>query len=330
MEGFLYNQAEWLLANYEIEIHEVNKGRGTYICETTNGKKVLVPFRGSKEKGELLRENLRQLEKTGFVVEQIELNKDGEAVTEDENTGERFVLKNYIEGTELNTERLEEMKEAVKVLAIFHNASAKMEQTVSKGLLRESVLENCKKHNRELLKAKNYIRSRKKRSEFEQIYLKNFEKNKKQAEQSLQILEQAEASVQSHNMFCHGDFNQHNIVLMNGRYQMINFENFSYQWAMTDLDNFLRKMLEKNNWDERVGKELIGTYESYRRMEKCEYVQLHGLLLFPEKLWKVTNHYMNSRKTWISSKEIGKLKRVMEQEEQRLNFMENIFSFRKE
>ena len=108
---------------------------------------------------------------------------------------------------------------------------------------------------------------------------------------------------------------------------MVNFENFSLNWAMTDFANFLRKMLEKNNWDERIGKELLGTYEAYRRMEKYEYEQLQGLLLFPEKFWKVTNHYMNSRKTWISEKDVEKLKKVIELEEKRLNFMENIFAF---
>ena len=326
----MYNQAEWIFSNYEIEIHGIIKGRGTYICETGNGKKVLTPFRGSKEKGKLLHDSLQTLAESGFMVEQIELNKNQEAVTEDENTGERFVLKNYVEGTEVSTERLEDMKEAVKVLAIFHNASAKINPVISSYIQRESVVEQYQRHNRELIKARNYIRNKKKRSEFEQIYMKNYEKNRLLADRSLHILEQQAKGTEENYLFCHGDYNQHNIVLTAGRYQIVNFENFSFNWAMTDLANFLRKMLEKNNWEERIGKELISTYESYRRMEKREYAQLYGLLLFPEKFWKVTNHYMNSRKTWISGKEIDKLKRVMEQEEQRLNFMENIFSFPKE
>ena len=325
----MYNQTEWILSNYEIEIHGITKGRGNYICETEKGRKALTPFRGSKEKGMQLKQTLEALEQNGFVVEQIELNKDLEAVTEDENTGERFLLKTYVEGTEINTDRLEDMKEAVKVMAIFHNAVKKIEPRMLQTVLRESVVELYQRHYRELKNAKNYIRNRKKRNEFEQIYLKNFDKNKSLAERSLELLEKQEKDIECYQL-CHGDFNQHNIVLVGGRYQLINLENLSYNWSMTDLANFMRKMLEKNDWDVRIGMELIGTYNSYRKIEKREQAQLYGLLLFPEKFWKVTNHYMNSRKSWISERDIDKLKRVIAQEELRLNFMENVFSFRME
>jgi hypothetical protein len=91
---------------------------------------------------------------------------------------------------------------------------------------------------------------------------------------------------------------------------------------MTDLANFIRKMLEKNDWSDSLGIELISEYDGYRPLRVAEYRQLYGLLLFPEKFWKVTNHYMNSRKTWISERDIDKLKRIIEQEEKRLNFLD--------
>lgn len=108
---------------------------------------------------------------------------------------------------------------------------------------------------------------------------------------------------------------------------MVHYENLSYNWGILDLVNFLRKMLEKNEWNEQLGRELIMTYDAYRPLKGEESAKLYGLLLFPEKFWKVTNHYMNSRKTWISEKDVEKLKTVMELEEKRLKFMENIFSF---
>lgn len=324
----MYNQTELVLSQYEIEIHGITKGRGVFICDTSKGMKLLVPFRGSKEKGAVLREFLIGLKEAGFAVEQIELNARQEAVTEDEATGERFLLKSYIEGTEVSTSRLEDMKEAVKVLAIYHNVAEKIELQLPEQQVREGVVESYKRHYRELIKARNFIRNRKKKSEFEQIYMKNFEHNRVSAEESLALLA-AQGHENPRCVFCHGDFNQHNVLLAEGKYQMVNFENFSYNWSMIDLANFLRKMLEKNEWEEKIGRELIQTYDRYRPIGTEEYMQLYGLLLFPEKFWKVTNHYMNSRKTWISERDIDKLKKVMEQEEKRLKFMENVFSFLK-
>ena len=324
----MYNQTETILSQYEIEIREVTKGRGSFICDTDKGKLLLVPFRGSQEKGMLLRQFLEGLEQNDFPVEQIELTKNMEAVSQDECTGERFLLKTYVEGVEISTSKWDEMKQAVSLLAKYHTAA---EQIVLEPMAMqnsEGLLESWWRHYRELLKARNYMRNRRKKSEFEQIYMANFEHNRKSAEEALELLEK----VSEHTLryvFCHGDCNQHNILRCGEEYRLVHFENFSYHWAMTDLSNFIRKMLEKNEWDEQLGRALIEVYDAVRPMLKDEYRQLYCLLLFPEKFWKVTNHYMNSRKIWISARDVDKLKTVMDQEEKRLNFMENVFSFLK-
>lgn len=313
----MYNQTEAILSQYEMEINEVTKGRGAFICNTSKGKKLLVPFRGSKEKGKVLLHFLEALKESGFEVEQIERNRNEEAVTEDEYTQERFLLKDYVDGVEISASKLEEMKEAVRMLAIYHNVS----EQLSTGKETGENVNNWQRHYRELIKVRNYIRNRKKKNEFEQIYMKHFEHNRKTAEESLELL-QEEFELPARSVPCHGDFNQHNILLSNGQYRIVHFENMQYNWAMTDLANFIRKMLEKNDWSDSIGMELISEYDRYRPMRLAEYRQLYGLLLFPEKFWKVTNHYMNSRKTWISERDIEKLKKVIEQEEKRLNFLD--------
>ena len=322
----MYNQTEAILSQYEIELQEIVKGRGSFICDTDKGKWMLVPFHGSKEKGLLLQRFLAELLERGFLVEQIMLTKENEAVAEDEYTGECFLLKSYVDGTEINTSKLEDMKEAVRMLAIYHNIAK--EADVKKELKQrgEGMADSWQRHYRELIKVRNYIRNCKKKNEFEHIYMKHFEHNRKAAEDSLKILEQFSVSFEG-CLVCHGDFNQHNVLLSKGMYRIVHFENFVYHWGMLDLANFIRKMLEKNEWNEKFGKELIAEYDRYRPIEMDEYRLLYGLLLFPEKFWKVTNHYMNSRKTWISEREIDKLKNVMEQEEKRLKFMENVFAF---
>lgn len=318
--GFLYNQTEAILSQYEMEINEVTKGRGAFICNTSKGKKILVPFRGSKEKGKMLLDFLKELKSRGFEVEQIVQNRKEEAVTEDEYTQERFLLKDYVEGVEISASKLEEMKEAVRMLAIYHNVSEQLLAEKEKGKLSENV-NDWQRHYRELIKVRNYIKNRKKKSEFEQIYMKHFEHNRKTAEKSLELL-QEEFDQPARSVICHGDFNQHNVLLSNGKYRIVHFENIQYNWAMADLANFIRKMLEKNDWSDSLGIELISEYDGYRPLRVAEYRQLYGLLLFPEKFWKVTNHYMNSRKTWISERDIDKLKRIIEQEEKRLNFLD--------
>ena len=231
-----------------------------------------------------------------------------------------------MDGTEINTSKLEDMKEAVRILAVYHNIASEVELGNTLSQREVGTTESWQRHYRELIKVRNYIRNRKKKSEFEQIYMKHFEHNRKAAEDSLRTLEQVSAEYH-HYVVCHGDFNQHNVLLSKGVYRIVHFENVIYHWPMLDLANFIRKMLEKNEWNEKIGRELIGEYDRYRKMAAIEYRLLYALLLFPEKFWKVTNHYMNSRKTWMSGREVDKLKKVIEQEEMRLKFIENVFDF---
>lgn len=322
-----YNQIDAILSQYEMEIYEVTKGRGTYICNTDKGMRVLMNFRGTKEKGELLKTYLSALKDAGFLVEQIESNQNNEAVTVDEITGERFLLKEYITGTELNVNQLKELREAAALLAQYHNIATgvTVDGVDQQAECHQTVVSEKEKHYRELVKVRNYIRNRKKKNEFERIYLSDHEPMLQTAKESLFILDKKE-KVQPECCICHGDYNQHNIIFSDKRWQMIHFENFAYRWCILDLANFLRKMQEKNDWDIRVGNEILESYIKVRDLSKEEYEKLCGLLLFPEKFWKVTNHYMNSRKTWISERDIEKLKKVIEQEAKRRKFIENLFS----
>lgn len=315
-----------ILSQYEIEISEVTRGRGNYICNTNKGMKLLVPFCGSKEKGEFLKEYLSRIKGQGFFVEQIYPNNKGEAVTEDEATGERFLLKDYLAGTELRTANVDEMEEAVRLLAKYHVVSQKIGLDIPEKM-RESVdvvVDSRQRHYRELVKVKNYIKNRKKKNEFEQIYMKHFIPMLSTAEASIKELEKQTKSNPICDV-CHGDFNQHNVICENQTWYMVHFENFAYSWSVIDLANFLRKMLEKNDWDVALGMRLIEEYDRNCALQKDGLWQLYGLLLFPEKFWKITNHYINSRKAWISGRDIEKLKTVIEQETKRLNFMENLF-----
>ncbi len=96
---------------------------------------------------------------------------------------------------------------------------------------------------------------------------------------------------------------------------------------MVDLANYLRKILEK-----KVG---VRTWENIfwkpmKSRENCarkEKQLLHVLLLFPEKFWKVSNHYSNSHKAWVSGRDIEKLNRLIAAEPAREHFLENLFSF---
>ncbi len=334
----MYNQTEAILSQYEVQINQTAKGRGVIYCETNQGELSLCGYRGSKERGEALSCFLQALRKEGLPVEQIVLSKTGEAVCEEELSGERFILKRCVKGAELGTGRYGELLEAVTSLARFHVASdricqkweASEEEKQYLSLLKQggvNVLELRMRHHKELQKVFNFTRSRKKRGEFEQLYMQSVGEMLETSKKSVELLGQFMGKGKSpRGILCHGDCNHHNFLRNGNGWQLVNFENVSFNWAVWDLVNFIRKLLEKNQYDEELGLMLLHNYNRVRPLAEEEWWLIYALFLFPEKYWKIANHYMNGNKAWIPARDIEKLKKVIELEPLRKKFLEKLFS----
>lgn len=322
----MYIQPEIILEQYDLTVEQVGKGRGTYICSTGEGMKMLVPFRGSPERAEFLRKVLLYLKESGFAAEQITRTKDG-AATACDDLGGRYLLKDMVSGTECNMKNRAELKAAVGQLAALHNLLDVCPIEIPEFLKseREEALLLYEKHSRELVKVKNYIKSRKKKNEFEIKFQENYRSFLDCADKSVRLLKEETKGMEYR--LRHGEFNQHNVVNGEGGWRIIHFETLDYNLSVYDLANFLRKMLEKNNWNEELAMGMIGHYAGIRPLSGAEYKQLYLLLLFPEKFWKLANHYYNSHKAWLSGRDVEKLDKVIAQEESRRRFLENLFSF---
>ena len=323
----LYYQPEAMLEQYDIEIKQITKGRGAFVCETQDGMRLLSPFRGSEERAAFVRTILQQLQQNGYPVEQVYLTKEETCIVTDES-GIRFWLKDLVEGSECQTSRERELLSGSAALAGFHRTAA-----VCTGEI-PAFMKNAKnepqklyeRHYRELIQVKNYVLSRRTRNEFERSFWEQYPHYIAQAKAAVQLLKQRKDGENVHG-FCHGECNQHNLLCTRQGVRLVNFENMSYGEPVVDLANFLRKIMEKNNWNIPLGRRMLDAYEKVRPLERKERDLLYELLLFPEKFWKVTNHYSNSHKAWVSGRDIEKLKRLIAMETQREHFLENLFSF---
>ena len=145
-----------------------------------------------------------------------------------------------------------------------------------------------------------------------------------QANQVLE-LEKAQCVPEGTVQLCHGDFNQHNLIFAREGLALIGFEKMRYDLCVSDLTNFMRKILEKHNWSSGLGMDMVMAYNAVRELEPWELRQLYLKLLYPEKYWKIVNHYYNARKTWVSLRDIEKLTRLFEQETKREEFLSMLF-----
>lgn len=313
-----------LLEKYDLEVNRTWKGRGSIICETAQGLKVMKKYEGPRERIKLQNYLLNHIKETkSCFVEQIEPNKEGELLTIDTD-GSAYVVKTYYQGQECNIRDERDCREAITQLARLHHGLYLPEAAQEYGLTGFAVEKEFEKHTRELRKVRKYIRQKRQKNDFERFLMNHFDLFYEKAEQ---VTVQAAAHMASdtrRGSFCHGDYQHHNLIRLPEGMAVLNFEKCTMDHQMRDVCLFLRKLLEKNSWSVEAGFVLLETYQKENTLQESDWRQIYYRLAYPEKFWKIVNFYYNSGKAWIPEKNMEKLQKLLQQEENRELFLEQV------
>ena len=225
----MYIRPEQIAEQYEMEVKSISKGRDCFLCETDLGMRALKEYRGSVERAEFLAGMLDFLKGQNIVAEQIFYTKEGEIFARDEEE-QNYLLLSVFRGAECDTKSREDMVYAVRLLAGLHNATEQYPDEVPEFVKMNpnALLLLYEKHNRELRQVRNYIRGRKQKNEFEEMFMRQFAGFFEKAQAVTEQLQNMEICEELTG-FCHGDYNQHNVVFSREGVAVVNFLNFSYQ-----------------------------------------------------------------------------------------------------
>ena len=323
----MYDYGLSVMQQYGLNVQHSYRGRGALICQTQEGLYLLRPFVGSVKRLERQCRLLTMLsEEYGMRVDVPLFNLEGSLVSTDEQETS-YVLRRWYEGKECDTRDKEEVLRSVEALAQLHRAM-KM-PGLEQGTL-EPLQQEYLRHNRELRKIRKFIRGKKVSSPFERQYLNSVEEFLEWAQEAVQCLqessyEQLRQEVQKQGLICHGEFNQHHVLLQGKQISITGFDKWKYDLQVADLDCFMRKILEKADWDVRLGEKMLETYDRAKTLSKQEYEHLKIRFSYPEKYWKLANYYYAHNKAWISEKNVEKLQNVLRQKKAWREFIREIF-----
>lgn len=332
----MYNYVDQIMEQYELEILETARSRGAYAYRTKDGLYLLKMVYGSEEKWDLLYEVQQYLHEAGFEVDRIVKNRERQTSTKDVE-GTRYLLLKTTEGREIDYHNRQELLKAAAHLAQVHSLLSGFPGEIPSVFVREEkdYYGIFEKHLRELKKVKNYMQQKRKKSDFERAFLEVYPKFFKQAKTATEGFagdiqctesscsgEDTGSDVQIHMGLLHGECTQHNLLLCGNKIGMVSWEGILSGIQIWDLCQFLRKIMEKNNWNISLGMEIIDSYEKQRILTRAEKRRMYQFLAFPEKYWKIANHYYNSAKSWGAGRSVEKLERVIAQEDNRTLFLE--------
>lgn len=321
----MYNRENQILEQYPFEVRQTMKGRGVLICDTDEGLKILKEYKGSEGRAEFLYQLLKFLKEHGQEsVDGIVKNTEEKTITTDID-GTVYMVRDWYEGKECDTKNREDILRAVQKLAELHKVLREYPWEIPEYLQvqDDTLLRENERHTKELKKVRNYVYSRKKKNDFERKFLQSYAMFFEEAQQVVELQRQTLEESENAEVYgiCHGDYNQHNVIFNRQKTAVLNFEKSSYDVQAGDLGNFMRKIMEKHNWNMGLGLDMLSAYEKERNMTEKERKQLYIRLAYPEKFWKIANHYFNSSKAWVCGRNLEKLEKIISQNESREAFL---------
>lgn len=319
-----------ILEQYDFAVERTWKGRGAILFEANDNIYILKEYKGASDRLSFIADRLIQIKENGYAeIEEIIPNKEGAYFCTDYDRT-NYIVKRYFGAKECNIREKGECLKAIRALGNLHKAMTGIVEGEPIEVDSLPLLYEIEKRNTELGRVRKYLKSKGQKSEFERFLQKNFDYFYEKAVETMEQLKEEDTEhwcreIEEAQCYCHGDYQYHNILIDDAGCHIINFEKMTQDNPVKDVYLFTRKLLEKNNWDLTLGRELLHTYNEERNLQGEDLLQLKYRFLYPEKFWKIVNYYFNSSKSWISCKNTEKLEVILQQEEYKNALIQMMF-----
>lgn len=314
---------------YPFEITDSYRTRGGFVCVTDGGLKLLKEY-PYWENHLIYEKALKDAVCAGGYknIDSLFMTADGALWAED-TCGRHFVMRQWYSGRECDVRDTGQILRAAADMAALHRAMGDIHIDCEwlKKYKPQSAGHLFSKRTREMKTMMNYVQSKKLKNEFEVLYMNHYSIFYNEALKA-GVLYEAKGCEDTFwkavdaGGFIHGDYSYHNIIFGGKTAATVNFERSVPGIQMQDLYQFMRKVLEKYHWDIKLGMDMADAYMRVRPVDKDERCYLYVLLLYPEKFWKIANHYYNSRKSWTSDQNTEKLKKCIAAIDEKSRFLD--------
>lgn len=306
-----------VLERYPFQTERISRVRGAFLCETRDGMRLLRETESTERRLQWENRVLRGFPEVGRLrVDPYVENKEGLLVTESSDH-RTYCVKKWPGGRECDVSERSELLQAVEALGELHlwfrRIGRNLEMSGSPADWRQELM----RHNRELVRTRNFVRKKRHKTELELQILADFPYYYGLAEHALALADGPDPGIS----LCHGEYTYHHVLLSGRVAAVTDFAHMHWGIPQEDLYLFLRKALEKHDWSFSLGKEMLERYERRCPQGEAERRYLYVRLSYPEKFWKQVNSYYNHRKSWVPQRNLEKLKMLEEQRERKAAFL---------
>ena len=318
-------------SQFNFEIKSLKPMKGVYLLETSRGKKCLKKINYNPSKLMYIHEAKEHIVSKGL--ESIDrFNTTDEDIPYAVVNEDIYTVTNWIEGRECDFRKEGDLEIASKALAEFHIHARDFEPSDEVGQRSDigRYTTTIEKRTKMLNKMRDMARRKRKRSEFDMLYLSNVDfyyKLAKKAIENLSIDSYARVCEDSlrDKVLCHHDFTYHNIMLdENEKPHIIDFDYCKSEMQIYDVATLCTKALKRLDWSEEAFLKIINSYKSIKEINDDEINVLKTLLMFPQRFWRVANRYYYKEALWNEGTFIRKINNIINEKNNYMKFINNI------
>ncbi len=318
-----------ILKQYPFQVQTRKRTRGGFLLETEQGTYLLTEYSSSLARLEFEEKIKEKLWEQGYHQLDITYKNSREEYFTKDIYRNNWIVRKWQSGTECDIRKEEDVLACASHLGKLHRLMKLGQKQGSDYCQKEGIKEEMERHNKELKRVRSYIRSKKQKNEMEICLLNSFDLFFEQGCKAQKLLTESSYDelwnkTLEQGRVCHGNYTYHNVIFSDQGLATTHFEKAEIGIQIRDLYQFLRKVMEKNGWQNGLGIRVIEAYQKERSFEPGEGEVLYTLLLYPEKYWKLVNFYYNSRKSWAPAKNLEKLKKICDQQPQRMQWLKEV------
>lgn len=182
----------------------------------------------------------------------------------------------------------------------------------------------------EILDFKRCIENKKKRTQFDNIYLDVMNEEIERGKNSINNLSDSDYIFIMERQiaekgFCHHDFACHNILIKDDdKINIIDFDYCILDTHLHDLSSFLMRTMKNGKWSIENAFIILETYNEVYPLLKEEIPVMAAFLEFPQDYWQIGIQYYLEKQPWEEDFFIKRLIKVIEDRDERQGFIDDL------
>lgn len=293
-----------VLQGFKIRAKRIVKERSYYICSTDDGYRVIRKSTDSHAHIMFHHALKEQLYERGFTgTDRYYPAADGTPFFE--YADHVYVMTGLFKQREADLDNLPDLEKVMRQVAVFHN-TARMLEFEQPFYAGENALDSYRKQTVEIDVIRKQIGHKKRLSDFDVVFLKNYDSYRHLMRESMQILEhtklfQLKSDAEAQNAICHNLLKEEHLLIEGDHVNLIGFSQAAVDYHVFDLCSVIQRYAKARNKTKIDLNHVLELYDKHRALTKDDVEILCGLLKYPSKFVKICRQYYSKKRTWTPS-----------------------------